>query len=38
LSLFDQVLLLPIYNTPKSKSNHIFLVLYYLCWSLSFPF
>jgi hypothetical protein len=37
-NLPDQVLLLPIYNTPKSKSNHIFLVLYYLCWSFNFPF
>jgi hypothetical protein len=26
--LLDQILLLPIYNTPKSKSNHIFLVLF----------
>ncbi len=26
-SLFDQVLLLPIYNTPKSKSTHFFLGL-----------
>ncbi len=25
-NLLDQIQLLPIYNTPKSKSNHIFLV------------
>jgi hypothetical protein len=38
LSLLDQVLLLLIYNTSKSKPNHIFLIIYYLCWSFSFPF
>ncbi len=36
-SLLDQVLLLPIYNTPKSKSNHVFQSSFQV-QSLSFPF
>ncbi len=36
-SLLDQILLLPIYNNPKSKSNHIFVQSSLQAQSFSFP-